>query len=448
LEDVRVAFELESVTPLFIAGADQRSVEGEGLRAPSLRGVLRWWFRALKATDNLRELLREEEKVFGSSLVKSRVTVRSGVKGRLKVSERMGLNVGFDEVNRRVTGEDSGVAYLLMVTAGGVVDAGRPFIEPGSRFTVDLSCDDKDVLRKVLACFWCAVYLGNFGARARRGAGGLTISPRGGAPDYASSLTGLDFTLNKDGSRRVVDWVVENVEKAVRIVNDGEKPRGFSTRYSNLCLSRIIVSGKAWSSWKDALNDIGKRYERYRFEHRGNYLDMAVFGLPVSHGKVTVFGRDEGGRRVDRRSSPLIFKVFRSGGSYYWGLIRLSGEFLPEGWVVTDGRVTQKPDYTAIDGFWGEVRRAGCERVLLTPLVLDEIVERVRREVNPRRIVLFGSRARGDAHRGADIDLAVDSEKPVMREDIPVDIVWLRRTSKDVEELMEREGVVIYEREG
>ncbi|MCD6363255.1 MAG: type III-B CRISPR module RAMP protein Cmr1, partial [Synergistetes bacterium] len=42
----KVSLEVETVTPLFIAGADQRNIGNEGLRPPSLRGLLRWWFRA------------------------------------------------------------------------------------------------------------------------------------------------------------------------------------------------------------------------------------------------------------------------------------------------------------------------------------------------------------------------------------------------------------------
>ena len=37
-----VILEVDTITPLFIAGADQRNIENEGLRAPSLRGAMRW----------------------------------------------------------------------------------------------------------------------------------------------------------------------------------------------------------------------------------------------------------------------------------------------------------------------------------------------------------------------------------------------------------------------
>ena len=39
-----VTFTLQTITPLFLAGAEQDSAE---LRAPSFRGAMRYWLRAL-----------------------------------------------------------------------------------------------------------------------------------------------------------------------------------------------------------------------------------------------------------------------------------------------------------------------------------------------------------------------------------------------------------------
>ena len=39
-----VTFTLQTITPLFLAGADQTKAE---LRAPSFRGLMRYWQRAL-----------------------------------------------------------------------------------------------------------------------------------------------------------------------------------------------------------------------------------------------------------------------------------------------------------------------------------------------------------------------------------------------------------------
>jgi len=53
----------------------------------------------------------------------------------------------------------------------------------------------------------------------------------------------------------------------------------------------------------------------------------------------------------------------------------------------------------------------------LTPELLDDVVQRILDVGTPRRIVLFGSRARGDAHQNSDLDLLIieDSELPRYR---------------------------------
>ena len=54
--------------------------------------------------------------------------------------------------------------------------------------------------------------------------------------------------------------------------------------------------------------------------------------------------------------------------------------------------------------------------------LLDEITARIVEEVHPKRIVLFGSRARGDARIDSDVDLLVvaDSDEPRYRRSVPL----------------------------
>ena len=98
--------------------------------------------------------------------------------------------------------------------------------------------------------------------------------------------------------------------------------------------------------------------------------------------------------------------------------------------------------------------------------LIDEMVRRIVRTAHPQRIILFGSRARGEARPDSDIDLLViaDSLKPRHQRaaplygavsDILVPMDILVYTPREVEEWSEvsqafvttavREGKVLYE---
>jgi predicted nucleotidyltransferase len=101
--------------------------------------------------------------------------------------------------------------------------------------------------------------------------------------------------------------------------------------------------------------------------------------------------------------------------------------------------------------------------------LMDEIVRRIVATMHPHKIVLFGSRARGEARSNSDIDLLViaDSDEPRYRRSrplygalrdlrIPMDI--LVYTAEEVHEWSEvrqafvttaiREGKPLYEEQG
>jgi predicted nucleotidyltransferase len=105
--------------------------------------------------------------------------------------------------------------------------------------------------------------------------------------------------------------------------------------------------------------------------------------------------------------------------------------------------------------------------IVVDERVLEEIVRRLVAEVDPDRIILFGSRARGDAKPDSDVDLLVikASDEPPHRRvirayralkgvGVPKDILW--RTPEEVAEWSAvrnyvttealREGRVLYEK--
>ena len=96
----------------------------------------------------------------------------------------------------------------------------------------------------------------------------------------------------------------------------------------------------------------------------------------------------------------------------------------------------------------------------LSPRYRQRLVELLAAEPGVRRIILFGSRARGDARQGSDVDLAIEGEHlssaelAAMQErleesTIPyrVDLLLLDEgCDPRLRERIEREGRILYER--
>ena len=91
--------------------------------------------------------------------------------------------------------------------------------------------------------------------------------------------------------------------------------------------------------------------------------------------------------------------------------------------------------------------------------IVNATVEIIKKYVNPLRIILFGSRAKGNNAKHADFDFAVECRKPQIsiqqeiNEEIEkisglykVDIVYMPSVDKEFKEIILKTGRVIYER--
>lgn len=440
-----IKFKCRVITPMFMAGADGKTPE---LRPSEFKGMMRFWWRAIRADDNIEELRKDEARIFGGSgedQGKSKVIIKvypqpSNQFLGTNLKEDFGLQWRYNRNINSLEGRDVGIGYLLYSTV--LPHQEKKYIKANYQFNIELSSYDKESFKNALASLWASIYLGGFGTRARRGAGNIIVEAIDG------SANELDFVSKGNTTDGVFKWIISNLNQCFSIINNGN-PKNFCTKYSNLSFSRIIISNQLFSDWKAALNDIGKIYAEFRTRHKNKIFYTAVFGLPVVHRNrgVTVKGI-KGREEFSRRSSPIIFKIIKSGEYYFWCVIRLSGEFLEEGAVIK-AHVTQEPDYKLIDEFWNKLKNKGQEFILSQPEILNNIIEKIKTKYDPDKIILFGSRARGDAHKNADIDIAIENPKnPISNIDIsaPLDIVDLTKANSSLKEKVRREGVTIYER--
>lgn len=334
MEEVKLT--VEAVTPLFMGGVNQ---ELDAFRIPSLRGVLRFWFRALmggvigNVAHNVDALRQVESTLFGNT------ERASSVQFRLGSSPTCGSIFGKDL-------KDSSIRYLSFSLAN------RRAVQPGCKFDLLVSLrpgarNATDALNLALGAFWLLVQLGGLGARSRRGFGSIRLtnmSPKPQAlPSFGSTVSSPEEMkqLLSNGlqqlhklSRRYLDTTlgVSGSQAFGKVWTEKDLPE-----YDILGrrVARIRVSNMQVGSWCEVLQQLGQELRNYR---RSLPLpERVIFGLPIRN------------LRDDRRASPLMFKVIRYAGGNYGAVMTLfKTKFLAD-----DGETESR--YRAIDRFMNKM---------------------------------------------------------------------------------------------
>lgn len=189
----QATYTIEFVTPCFCAGADQSKAE---VRAPAVRGQLRWWFRALGGS------AAEERAVFGG--IAGAATASGLIIRTLKLTD--GPKWEPPRVDPNAT--DSYVWYFASVSGKEPKQKGigprwqsSAAIAPGSRYRLEiiqrirLADLTQTKLDQTIDCF---LSLGSLGLRITRGLGAFTCLER---PLDIQQLDRLQRTLSAAGFR-------------------------------------------------------------------------------------------------------------------------------------------------------------------------------------------------------------------------------------------------------
>lgn len=315
-----VIFDVQTITPLFLAGADQETAE---LRAPSFRGAMRYWQRALVGglvgTDakGLERVMKEETALFGATDTGSAVHIRVTAASQAPNTQRF-QKESFSRSN--ISGKD----YLLWSMAqSGQGDRYKPdrlYFPQGTTFHVALATrgDDNTKLQQAIASFWLLTHLGSMGSRSRRCAGSVSAKPvEGDIADFR-----FDIPTNVNNLQR---QIVEGIQAAQQLTSQQLhdlklKPitgTSFDTLSKQSSKIWILQNGsQPWTSPDAAMRSIGKDLQIYRSSIP--LPQRKVFGLPL--------------KDVDnksRRASPLLLRIVELQGNRYVGLAVL--------FKITDG---------------------------------------------------------------------------------------------------------------
>lgn len=302
-------FTLRTLTPLFLAGADQTKAE---LRPPTFRGLMRYWQRALIGglvgtnARGLEQVMEAESALFGATDTGSAVAV--------KVSAPSNEPKEFTEqISVRVGGkwQATGKGYLLwsMARSGkaerGNLKSARWYFPPGTSFQVTLSTRGKDdaKLKQAIAAFWLLTHLGNVGSRSRRCAGSLAVQPINDNTIAFPFSTPETAEILKQQLEQGIRTARELYSYQPRPIRDAQ----FDVLSQDVCRIWILQDDQPWPSSEIAMQRLGEKLQDYR--SRVSIGQRKIFGLPLPP---IIFNR--------RRASPLILRVAELQGNKYVGI--------------------------------------------------------------------------------------------------------------------------------
>lgn len=246
-------FSVEGITPLIIAGADNNSynLEKEGLRPPSVRGALRWWFRAMMAgiIDYRWETLRElESTVFGSTSQQSLFQVRALAPAATSTTVYVRMNDDKD---------------LVLPRGGSRRSPKRAALASNSYFPLRLNLYDPRISPIVLGSFWLLAMLSGVGARTRRGFGSVWLNPQGAYTLQAFEGLKLPLQLNGDvnnASSMLASGIANLRDAFARYAGVSPSEPGHQ-HFPSLCKGQckcwlITKDDNPWKKWEDCMNDL------------------------------------------------------------------------------------------------------------------------------------------------------------------------------------------------
>ena len=284
--------EFQVVTPMFIGDGAQSA---SSIRPPSIKGALRFWWRALnwsrclQETDSetkaLNQLHDEEAAIFGLAAKQDKKGEQQGGQGlfTLKVSQPDKL----PKVNNWPANGNSPCGFIGFGLWGTNTSKQREAIAEGVNFTVELIFK-KDVTDTVLAQLKEALIvfglLGSLGSRARRGFGSVSITSINDESLQFSSL---------DEYRSVLDKYLPKDQS-----NNKSYPA-----FTAWTVHSSVYSYGSKNEARQALQILNASYKEAR-----SVLSIekkAYFGLPLADHDTK-----------NRRSSPFIMHIHPIGGAF------------------------------------------------------------------------------------------------------------------------------------
>lgn len=353
------------LTPLFLGDAFHRP----RLRAPAIKGVLRFWYRALDPGFKERE-----GALFG------------GQANKIGQSPWL-LTVEKNSLGQPVPFAGGGIGLNYLGYPFKLRGGEREAIAPGKVMT--LHCliptrgHDPQLRRALAGSLWCLGHLGALGTRSRRGFGALALESWEGIEGDWPELEALPLLAGMLSAEAAVGAINTSVAcfrgwfgKFDELI-EGERPQPhLGPKF------RFKLQDTPHDNWSSVLNGMGEKMQAFRSTQkrgdvqlaadalRGRRIDRApdraTFGLPLSfrfrneRGSITFLPVDpERRKKLERQGSLLFLRPVLIGGKLYPLYLRMDGAVpgeTPPAGTQREREPLNTPAHNAMDEFFDQLR--------------------------------------------------------------------------------------------
>lgn len=359
---LKVKVECQTITPLISSGANLEELE---LRAASVKGLLRFWWRTFQDPSNTEELYKKESNIFGSSdknYGASKIKINISY-DKFELNQKIKrANTLFSMAFKSIGNYRSALTYLLFpflerdkIKKDYILK--RSILLPPFNFQINMLMPE-EIVDEVLKSLWLLNVFGGIGARTRRGFGAFKIT----------DIRVLDLITEKEKQIEVLELFKENVNTANEYILRGiksikeetilnkihpqyttfyaSKKRIVTINIDEEPLSILAKIGELLKNLRKNLQNAEKN-ELYNLINGKKISEDCKFykptlGLPIIYNfksykdySIEVTGinisKGEKGEEYHRRSSPLILTIFDYKDKKNLVIAHLPAEFLPSG---------------------------------------------------------------------------------------------------------------------
>jgi CRISPR-associated protein Cmr1 len=221
----KITFECETITPMFMYGVDGKTPE---LRPASIKGVMRFWWRAIHGNLSLDELKRQEGEIFGSTDKKSSFSIKINAK------------LQTDNTNPLPHKKKGDKGYHQ-----------KSAFKTSQTFQIEFLDKNLDLVKDI---FILTTILGGFGQRSRRGFG---------------SIVGSEVLTSPNS---------QDINDLIQKINPHFK---FTSTINYPYIKKSIQVGKTYSTFQTLLETIGRASHANNCNELGFAKDKNRLASPI-----------------------------------------------------------------------------------------------------------------------------------------------------------------------